>query len=169
LPASSQDGDDHMARDKSTLIAWSLAFASFALWAASAPTILGQAAPGDDTSVWLNVPCVAPSTDALQPVVPSPVAVAPSTGSDDGAFHLCGANPQVARSIEQLIAGRGFNATLSANGDGCADLAIHATSPAAGNSRASSSLSVSLGSGANLSIQIVSEAGATHVSIGTAS
>jgi hypothetical protein len=68
-----------------------------------------------------------------------------------------------------LIGGRGFNATLSANGDGCADLAIHATSPAAENSRASSSLSVSLGSGANLSIQIVSEAGATHVSIGTAS
>jgi hypothetical protein len=168
--AISKTGDNHMARDKSSLVAWSVALASLALWAAGAPMSLGQVAPGDDTTAWLSAPCTAPSTEAVQPTVPTPFVVTPMGGvNDDGAFHLCGANPQVARSIEQLIGGRGFNATLSANGDGCADLAIHATSPASGSSRASSSLSVSLGSGANLSIQIVSEAGATHVSIGTAS
>jgi hypothetical protein len=80
-----------------------------------------------------------------------------------GTFHLCGADAGIARSIEQLIAGRGFSAMLSARGDGCADLTIKPTSPAGTGGRASSNLKISLDSGRNLSIQIVSEAGTTRV------
>jgi hypothetical protein len=90
----------------------------------------------------------------------------PAAGAQEGTFHLCGADAQVARSIEQLIAGRGFSATLSAKGDGCADLTIRVNLPVSTGSRASSSLKVSLGSGQSLSIQIVSEDGATRVSVG---
>ena len=49
-------------------------------------------------------------------------------------------------------------------GDGCADLTIHPTSQLA-NGSSSSNLSVSLGAGRNLSIQIVSTQGATHATI----
>ncbi len=77
---------------------------------------------------------------------------------------MCGPDASTAQALEQLIAGRGFSATLNSTADGCADLIVRATSPV-GNGSATSRLSVSLGSGQNLQIQITSQNGATHVSI----
>jgi hypothetical protein len=85
--------------------------------------------------------------------------------AQEGTFHLCGADPQAEQAIEQLIAGRSFSTSLTARGDGCADLTVRVTGQNAAGS-ATSNLSVSLGSGQTLSIQIVSERGATRVSIG---
>jgi hypothetical protein len=171
-----------MAPHKSARLAWSVALACFALWATSASATWGQAVAGaghlleqgddntavvsDDTTV-LSPPCPPLTIEPQQPVVAVPEPAASGASSADGAFHLCGSDPQVSHAIEQLIGGRGFSATLSARGDGCADLSIHATSPSIANSSASSDLSVSLGSGQRLSIQIVSQAGATRVNIGT--
>jgi hypothetical protein len=90
----------------------------------------------------------------------------PVAAGQEGNFHMCGPDAQAAQVIEQLIAGRGFSARLTSHGDGCADLAIKVTSPDSTSGRASSNLSVSLGAGRGLSIQIVSEGGVTHASIG---
>jgi hypothetical protein len=177
-----------MAPLKSTRLAWSIAIASLALWATSAPLTWGQVAVRsasqlfdqsvDETTVIQDVTNEIPATIAdevgavgapcpsLPPALtqPAPLAPAPPVEAmQPGTFHLCGADAGIARSIEQLIAGRGFSAMLSARGDGCADLTIKPTSPAGTGGRASSNLKISLDSGRNLSIQIVSEAGTTRV------
>ena len=102
--------------------------------------------------------------ESIPTITVPPVAVAP-TSADSRTFHLCGADAQAEKDIAALIAGRSFNTTLSARGDGCADLLVKATSPATSGS-STSNLSVSLGSGRSLSIKITSQNGVTTVSIG---
>src|SRR5918911_3679071 len=130
-------------------LAWTIALSSLALWLGGAPISRGdarlagvqQVAQSEDASaaatmvdVQVGDASVVGSGDAQPspqcPVLPPAIAqvVPPSTDpgppppARDGTFHICGADPQAERTIEQLIAGRGFNATLSARGDGCADL-----------------------------------------------
>jgi hypothetical protein len=174
---------------KSNRLAWSVAVASLALWASSAPVTWGQVATGasnlfaqtaDDSSTTTvdiqsgdtplattdgtvqSAPCptLPPAIAQLAP----PTPVTPSASGQPGTFHICGSDPNIETAIEQLIGGRGFSASLASHGDGCADLTIRPTSANTSGS-ASSNLSVSLGSGRNLSIQIVSEQGATRASI----
>jgi hypothetical protein len=176
-----------MTPGKSTGLAWSIAIASLLLWVSSATSVWGQSVPSQSDSMTNTTDNSDSFTGATQaftttgdsvPCPAGPAAVTPSTAAaapgpdlssggptQEGSFHLCGPDAQVARAIEQLVAGRGFSASLSTRGDGCADLNIKTTSPAS-NGRASSMLKVSLGSGQSLSIQIVSEDGATHASIG---
>ncbi|MBV9170995.1 MAG: hypothetical protein JOZ81_13020 [Chloroflexi bacterium] len=156
---------------KSTRLAWSVALASLALWTFSAPISWGQAASaaghffddqstsdGDTTAYDPNA--AAPCTPASP--APSVAPAGPMT------FRVCGPDPQTEQAISQLIAGRGFSATLVSRADGCADLTITPSDQAAGSTgSASSNLSMSLGSGRRLSIKITSESGATHVSIGS--
>jgi hypothetical protein len=157
-------------------IAWSIAVAALALWATSAPVSWGQAAathlfgdPGTDQPADQTTPCF-PIPSAIQtmtPLVTPPAnpAPAPNASAQSGTFRLCGGDQQsTAQAVEQLIAGHGFSASLSSTGDGCADLTIRVSSQPSGG-MASSQMNVSLGSGANLSIQIVSQGGATHVTI----
>jgi hypothetical protein len=176
-----------MTPRRSTGLAWGVAIASLLLWASSAGSVWGQAVPvtnvGDDTissnqsdattisqTVTTNgdgSACPGAST-AVPPAtglnVPAP-AIPSDNAAQEGSFHLCGPDTQVARSVEQLIGGRGFSATLSTRSDGCADLTIKTTSPVS-SGRTASTLTISLGSGQRLSIQIVSEGGATRASIG---
>jgi len=174
-----------MSPGKSTGLAWSIAIASLLLWVSSATSVWGQAVPSqndsittDDSDASTNITQALTTSGDSAPCPTGAAAVTPPTGmavpgpdassgglNQEGSFHLCGPNDQVARAIEQLVAGRGFSASVSTRGDGCADLTIKTTSPVS-NGRASSTLKVSLGSGQNLSIQIVSEDGATHASIG---
>jgi hypothetical protein len=175
-----------MAPLKNSRLAWSVAIASLALWATSVPLTWGQitadasrmfetppattmddAQPTDDAAT----PCP-PAPTSIPPVVasqiPTPLPAAPAGSTSQAAFHLCGPDASAAQAIEQLIAGRSFSANLTTTADGCADLTVRATAPV-GNGSATSRLSVSLGSGQNLQIQIVSQNGATHVSIGSGS
>jgi hypothetical protein len=103
------------------------------------------------------------------PTTPSATA-APSGQAVQATFHLCsGTADQAERSIEQLIAGRAFSATLTGQQDGCADLLVAVTGPQSG--RQNSTMSVGLagagaqGPGRNVRVQIVSENGATLASI----
>ena len=179
---------------KSNRLAWSVAVASVALWATSAPVSFGQVASGtvrlfdqtnttDETSIVVDdastndisaqsaacptPPAVAPETlpTVIAQLLPTLVPVTPpAPAGQDGTFHLCGADRNAEGAIAQLVAGRGFSATLTARGDGCADLTVRPFGEA-GSGSSSSNLSVSLGSGRTLSIQIVSERGATRASI----
>jgi hypothetical protein len=188
-----------MSAFRSSRIAWSVAFASLALWAFSAPMSWGQVASGasrmfdiqaddtaNDTTTVINItqdttvtavssnadsaPCppVPPAIAQLLPTLTPPVAPsAVNSNSNSAMFRLCGADPQAEQAIAQLIAGRAFNAKLFAGGDGCAELTITATSQSPTSGSSSTNLSVSLGSGRNLSIKIASESGVTRVSIGS--
>jgi hypothetical protein len=127
-------------------------------------------------------PCGTPGPSALSiepssPVVVQPAAVAvdqPPTAaaaSSDlqASFRLCGgSDPPTARAIEQLIAGRSFSASLnSRSADNCADLSIHVSPQSAGAGSQSISLSVSAGNPPRpVTVQITSDNGATHASIG---
>jgi hypothetical protein len=123
----------------------------------------------DDTAAQTSpCPTLPPAIAELVPpaiaqLVPTP-AIPPVTSSQAGTFHLCGPDSQAERAIEQLVAGRGFNSTLTARGDGCADLTVSPSGQTSSGS-STSNLSVSIGSGRTLSIKIVSEQGATHASI----
>ena len=155
-----------MALLNNSRLAWGVAIASLALWATGAPQTFGsvlgfndgQAATGDATQ---TIPCL--------PVAPLVVTPAPqpdtSSATSNGAFHLCGPDPQAASAIEQLIGGRGFSASLSARGDGCADLTIQANPQSSVGGSVTSHLVVSLGSGQSLDLQITSQGGLTHVTI----
>ena len=179
-----------MASLNNTRVAWSVAVASLALWATSVPTTWGQISAGatqllnqadqqagvSDSNPLQGVPCppglllpqaVIDAFSATAPAQVTPeVSVPPAdANAQERTFHVCGPDATTEREMEQLIAGRGFSTSVTSTGDGCADVTIRATSPA-GSGRASTNLNVSLGSGHNLSIQIVSESGATHVSIG---
>ena len=174
-----------MTPQSSTRIAWSIAVAALALWLTSAPSAFGQisvnaerflqAAPSDQTSVTqsdaettISVTDSDSSAAACPTATPAQASNPPAaaaSGTQQATFHLCGASPDTAHAIEQLIAGRSFSSSLSSHGDGCADLTIRVTSDTATNGTVSSNLSVSLGGGTNLSIQIESAGGSTHVSI----
>ncbi|MGH2458399.1 MAG: hypothetical protein ACRDIY_05975 [Chloroflexota bacterium] len=99
------------------------------------------------------------------PATPSAIQSAPRQ-----TFRLCGASDAATeRAIEQLIAGRSYRATLVSRSDGCADLTI-AVSPGSGgvaNGQQSTNLSVGSGSGGTISARIVSQDGATRVTIGS--
>ena len=183
-----------MAPFNNARLAWSVACASLALWATSVPLTWGQisadasrmldvtptttfedAQQTDTTATPCPPPPAAPAVAALPPSIasllptPLPAASAPpsaSSGASQGSFHLCGPDASAAQAIEQLIGGRSFSASLNTTADGCADLTVQPTSSVASGS-ATSQLSVSLGSGQNLQIQITSQNGATHVSIGS--
>ena len=174
---------------KSNRLAWSVALASLALWASTAPVTWGQVATGatslfaqtaddgaasnttnvdiqvGDTTITTNDGSVqsAPCPAITQVTPPAPPAPAQAVGQP-GTFHICGADSNVETAIQQLVGGRGFSATLASHGDGCADLTIKPNSELASGS-SSSNLSVSLGSGRNLSIQVVSAQGATRATI----
>ncbi|MBV9895885.1 MAG: hypothetical protein JO020_17105 [Chloroflexi bacterium] len=121
---------------------------------------------GDTSTDATACPPVPPAIVQVLPTITIPPAPAvTTTGSDSGSFHICGPDPQAEQAISQLIAGRGFSATLSARNDGCADLTIKATSQGTTSGSASTNLNVSLGSGQSLSIKIVSQGGASHTSI----
>lgn len=176
---------------KSSQLAWSIAIASLALWATNAPVswgalatgsarLLDQSDSGNTTTIDIQqgvittvtddvgaqsaqCPTIPPAIVQLIPPTPTPEA-APAAAAQQGSFRICGSDPQTAHAVEQLIAGRGFSASLTAHGDGCADLTIR-VSPGAVSGSSSSNLSVSLASGRNLNIQISSEQGVTHASI----
>jgi hypothetical protein len=182
-----------MAPQTSNRMAWSIAIASLALWATNSPLSWGQVAadagrlleqsntetttnPGETVAdgaptatgfdaTEQSPPCLPLPPAMTQPAPPVPVAP-PNIAGQEGNFHVCGTDAQAAQAIEQLIAGRGFSARLTSRGDGCADLAIKVASSDTTSGRASSNLTVSLGAGGSLSIQIVSEGGVTHASIG---
>ena len=83
-------------------------------------------------------------------------------------FRLCGpTDPQTERTIEQLVAGRSFSATLTGLQGGCAELTITATGPASGSGRQSTNLTI--GGDPGVAIRIVSESGSTRASIGPTS
>jgi hypothetical protein len=122
----------------------------------------------DDESAPQIPPCepaqVAPPAPAAEApaanVAPPAPAVNPS--ALEGTFRLCGPNdPASERAIEQLIAGRGFGATLRGGSDGCAELTITVSPQSSARGRNSTTLSVS-----GLTVQIVSENGATRAMIG---
>jgi hypothetical protein len=98
------------------------------------------------------------------PAAQVPAAASGATSGSQASFHLCGADASASQAIEQLIAGRGFSTSLNTTADGCAELVVRATS-GVGTGSATSQLSVSLGSGQSLHIEITSQNGATHVSI----
>ena len=182
-----------MRTPNSSRVAWSVAVAALALWATSAPVTFGQvgqvaagaarlfeqaqvettttveidtqvnqdamAMPADAT-VDPNAPCV-----PVPPAIPQPIPPVAAPTQNEGTFHICNADAATEQAIAQLIAGRSFSATLRAVGDGCADLSIRATS-AVPNGSSTTNLSVSLGSGRNLTIRIQSDQGTTHATIG---
>jgi hypothetical protein len=130
-------------------------------------TTVTSSSSGDTSADSTACPQVPPAVAQVLPTITTAPAPAITTsGSDSGSFHICGPDPQTEQAISQLIAGRGFSATLSARNDGCADLTIKAASQGATSGSASTNLNVSLGSGRNLSINIVSQGGASHASIG---
>jgi hypothetical protein len=91
-------------------------------------------------------------------------------GASATTMRLCGPlDPQLARALEVMLAGRGFSATLSGLPDGCADLTVSPQGPAGQSSgRQSSTTSVTAGSGASArryTVQITSEGGQTRVSL----
>jgi hypothetical protein len=108
---------------------------------------------------------VMPPAAVAPPPPPPPPMPDTTTTAQQGTFSLCGPDAATEDAIEQLIAGRGFSATLVSTGNGCAQLTLR-VSPQVSSGTASSNLSVSLGSGRQLTIAIVSEGGATRASIG---
>ena len=183
-----------MASLNSSRLAWSVAAASLALWATSAPVTWGAVTSGaarlfnQDTTTTTtttinletrdggtttmsngdeNVLCL-PLPAALGEITP-PITIPQQPDvtppAQQGTFRLCGPDAAVERAIEQLIAGRAFSSRLSSRGDGCAELTLAITSQGPSGS-GTSTTSVSLGSGRTLTVQISSENGATRASIG---
>jgi len=178
----------------STRVAWGVAAAALALWATSAQVTLGQAAAGQahlfqtatdmtttTTTTTTTIDTQADDGTTLEPApagseqcvpvaAPAPALVAPTPSVDTSAsvatFHICGPDSGIEHAIEQLIAGRGFNASLRAGGDGCADLTIRPSGSAVGSGSSSTNLSVSTGSGHTLTLTIESAQGATRAAIG---
>ncbi len=136
------------------------------------------ALPTDEAGLHVDVPCEPPPAADQGTPGSSSVLTQPDPAPDPAAlqatFRLCGTpDPQTERALEQLIAGRGFSARLVSRPDGCADLTVKVPPQPAGvtTGRASSRLVVSTGGGPagpgrTISVQIVSENGATRVSIG---
>lgn len=148
---------------------------------ATSPPLPTATATSPPTSTPTSTPLPLPtSTPTREPSNPSitgnsgvPAAPPAAQSALSQTFRLCGRpDLRTQQSIERLIAGRSFSAKLVSRSDGCADLSItispgSTSGPSSG--RQSTSLSVSAGSGGTthrISIQIVSQNGATHVTIG---
>jgi len=168
-----------MRPQQSNRLAWSVAVASLALWAVTAPVTWGQqvatganglfdqADPGADiTTLTTTTTTTEDSQLADSPIAacPTPMPSTPVVATGPRTFTICGADSGIERDIEQLIGGHGFSATLNSHGGSCAELTIRPTAQISSGS-SSSNLSVSLGSGQTLSIQIVSDPGGTHATI----
>jgi hypothetical protein len=146
-----------------TRLAWGIACASLALWATTVPAAFTAQSADTPDMTQPEMPCPPPPSAAADSAPPTPIP----TLATEGSFRLCGADPAAERAIEQLVAGRGFSTTLTSRADGCADLLVRVNPQSAGTSgRAQSILTVSLGGGQTLSVQIASENGATHAHIG---
>ena len=98
---------------------------------------------------------------------PDRLPVASARATDDaarpgqGTYHICGADPQIEQAIARLIGDHTFSATLVSGAGGCADLIIEVSpSASSADQRTSTSLAVD-----HLSVQIVTEKGATDVTI----
>ncbi len=129
----------------------------------------------EHTSAW---PC-----DAITPLMPPqifnvPGVELPTLSSDqatpDASFRLCGGpSPEVERALEQLIGGRGFSLNLTSRSDGCADLTVRVAPQAGGTTsgRQMARVSVGVGTGGGqtrtIAVQIISENGTTHATVGT--
>jgi hypothetical protein len=118
----------------------------------------------DNTALNTACPPIATAIARLIPPTTTPVPARPAAAL--GNFVICGSDPPTERAVEQLVGGRGFSATLVARGDGCADMMVRVNPDMVGGTSSSTiKLSVSLGSGRVLDVQIASERGATHASI----
>jgi hypothetical protein len=186
LRTTHQESLSFMSPFANPRLAWGIALASLALWAVSAPATFGQLgsswradaqdtstdSSGSEVTTTTNVqadqagaPCPTQSS-AVSDSAP-PAATPVPTDATQATFHLCGPDAGVERSIEQLIAGRAFTTTLTSRGDGCADLLVQVSAPVApSGGRSSTNLSVGLGAGQRLTVQIDSDNGVTHASIG---
>jgi hypothetical protein len=173
-----------MSPFRSTRLAWGIAFASLALWAVSAPATFGQLSSassaaaqetaadstGDDQTTSIQpdqqgAPCPTPPSAVSESAPPAATPVPPD--ATQATFRLCGPDAGVERSIEQLVAGRPVTTTLTSRNDGCADLLVQITAPeAVASGHSSTSVSVGVGAGQRLTVQIDSENGATHAHIG---
>ncbi len=170
-------------------LAWVIALASVALWAATAPATLGSLGKQEADAPAESNPAMQ-SLGTTEPVPPqtagelqceaaptpgsasSPDNATPSTAQPllEATFRLCaGPDPQAERAIEQLIDGRSFRARLVSRADGCADLTISVSPQSSAGSfigRQSTLLTVGSGSTAGvISVQIVTENGVTKASI----
>ncbi len=121
---------------------------------------------------------VPPTPSAPSPVPPFPQGATPdaaTSGPTQATFRLCGTgDSQAARSIEQLVAGRPFSATLVGLRDGCAELTITVTgampgSPSSGRQSTNLTVGAGRGGGQGVAVRIVSENGTTQASITPAS
>ncbi|MBV9356818.1 MAG: hypothetical protein JO023_14995 [Chloroflexi bacterium] len=172
----------------STRLAWGIALASLALWAVSAPAAFGQLgsawsatsdltgdasttadSTGDGTTSIQpdpqGAPCPTQPSAVSESAPPAATSVPPD--ATQATFRLCGPDAGVERSIEQLVAGRPFTTSLTSRNDGCADLLVQVTAPdAVVSGHSSTSVSVGVGAGQRLTVQIDSENGATHAHIG---
>ena len=125
-------------------------------------TVDQASADGDLTAA---MPCGTPDPSASSTGQTNPIVAQPGEAS----FRVCGgSDAPTARAIEQLIAGRTFSASLnSRSADNCADLTIHVSPQAAGGGSQTLNLSISSGSPTRaITVQITSDNGATHASIG---
>jgi hypothetical protein len=139
----------------STRLAWGVATLALALWATNAPVTLGQV-----SQLATDAGLVPVSDEPAVPCAPPPLVVTPGA---ETTFHICGPDPALAQAIQDVIGGHGFSVTLRSTGDGCADLTVKPSASTFGS--ASSVVSVGLGDGRQLHIEIVSEQGATSASI----
>jgi hypothetical protein len=179
-------------------LAWAIAIAAVAFWAATAPATLGSlllqegsgslsSGPPQETNAaplpileqtGAELQCESAPTAAPTSTDDATSEAAPQSDSEgspgsEAAFRLCGGpDPAAEQAIERFIAGRGFRARLVSRGDSCADLTITVSPRSSAGSfvgRQSTLLTVSAGSTGLISIQIVTENGVTKATInGTA-
>ncbi len=127
---------------------------------------LGDRSGEMPAAVVCETPTPLPGTAAIGPRQGS---ATPDTATASAAtYRLCGGgDPQVESSIAQLVAGRSFSASLVTQPDGCASLTVRvAPQSTASTGRQSTALTVSADNGRVVSVQIVSENGATQVTLG---
>lgn len=128
--------------------------------------VVVTATPAPTTAASATAIPVTPTPQPLASATPGPERTAApastATPGSGGTFRVCAApDPATAQAIASLIAGRGFTATLTGQGGGCAQLAITVTPGSFGGGKQSTNLSVD-----GISVQIVTENGQTQVHIG---
>jgi hypothetical protein len=86
-----------------------------------------------------------------------------NSSPSQATYHICGPDATTAQAIEQFIAGRNADTTLTGDSDGCADLTVSVS----GSAEASTGQSTSTMTVGHLSVQITTANGATTVTITT--